>query len=182
MKKQQEFLKKRAKKNKKDRGLNNVAGEMDNTFLNKEDTSNLKHSMAQLGFSIHKGAKRKELNKESEMNENEPGNHEVKAIGTKLALPKWDLLKKPGEDDIEEIFCKKDKVNKPKKIKKTHESKNNSGNVESVQTGIDSSINNVLNILEQGLKKKKRKKKHSTDDPSTSSAKKQKQGKQMVYM
>lgn len=172
MKKQQEFLKKRAKKKKKDRGLNNVAGEMDNTFLNKEDTSNLKHSMAQLGFSIHKGAKRKELNKESEMNENEPGNHEVKAIGTKLA----------GEDDIEEIFCKKDKVNKPKKIKKTHESKNNSGNVESVQTGIDSSINNVLNILEQGLKKKKRKKKHSTDDPSTSSAKKQKQGKQMVYM
>jgi len=174
--------KKKSKKNKRDRGLNNVADEMDNTFLNKEDTSNLEHSMAQLGFSIHKGAKRKELNKESEMNENEPGHHEVKANGTKLSLPKWDLLKKPGEDDIEEIFCKKDKVNKPKKIKKTHESKNNSGNVESVQIGIDSSINNVLNILEQGLKKKKRKKKHSTDDPSTSSAKKQKQGKQMVYM
>lgn len=177
-----ELPKKKSKKNKRDRGLNNIVEEMDKTFLNKEDTSNLKHPMAQLGFSIHKGAKRKESNRQSEMNENESDKHEVKAIGTEVSLPKGNLLKKSGKDDIEEIFCKKDEVNRPKKGKKTHGSQNNSANVESVQMGFDSSTNNILNILEQGLKKKKRKKKHSTDDPLNSSAKKQKQGKQMVYM
>jgi len=162
--------------------VNNIIDEMDNAFLIKEDTSNLMNSVAQLGFPIHKGTKRKELNRQSETNENESGNHEIKAISTKLSFPKRDLLKNSGKDVIEEIFSKKDKVNKPKKGKKRHESQNNSANAESVEVGVDSSINNVLNILEQGLKKKKRKNKHGTDDPATSSAKKQKQGKQMVYM
>lgn len=177
-----EIPKKKSKKSKRDRGMNNIIDEMDNTFLIKEDTSNLMNSVAQLGFPIHKGTKRKELNRQSETNENETGNHEIKAIGTKLSFPKRDLLKKSGKDVIEEIFSKKDEVNKPKKGKNRHESQNNSANAKSVQVGVDSSISNVLNILEQGLKKKKRKNKHGTDDPATSSAKKQKQGKQMVYM
>eukprot|EP01018_Ginkgo_biloba_P005288 Gb_27619 [translate_table: standard] len=165
------------KKSKRGRKLQNTGDEMDNSVLNKEDLSKLEHSMAELGFAIHKRAKR-DVNHKAEMNVHQSENHKVNTASAEVSLSKGKMKKKSGADDIEEIFCKKGKAKKSNKRRKMIESRYELADVESVQVTIDSSMNNVLNTLEQGSKKKKR----SAIDHRTSSAKKQKQQKQIVYI
>eukprot|EP01018_Ginkgo_biloba_P017482 Gb_11167 [translate_table: standard] len=164
------------KKSKRVRELQNTGDEMDNSVLNKEDLSKIEHSMAELGFAIHKRAKR-DVNHKAEMNVDESENHKVNTAN-EVSLSKGKMKKKSGEDDIEEIFCKKGKAKKSNKRRKMTESRDELADVESVQVTIDSSMNNVLSTLEQGSKKKKR----PAIDHRTPSAKKEKQQKQIVYM
>ncbi|KAH9329156.1 hypothetical protein KI387_001264 [Taxus chinensis] len=165
-------------KNKRNRGLDNARSEMDSTYLNEQGASKLEHSMAKLGFDMHKRAKMNDANGKSGY-EKKLDNPSVKMGSTKMPSLEGDLMENTGKDDIEEIFCKKVKTNKSNKGRKVNEVQTNLVNIAPYQASIDPSLNNVFNILEKGSKKKRR---AHIISPSTSSAKKQKQGKQMVYM